>query len=367
MKWFVLVVALLHGFIHILGFVKGFDIKEIKELSLPISKPMGIVWLSAALLFIIYAVMLITNNRYTWLVGFIAVAVSQMLVSFYWLDAKFGTLPNVLILVVSIFLLSAFNFQCLVKHETAAIVRQIKPQSEKIISENAIENLPEPVQNWLRNSGAVGKPLINAGKVIQKAEMKMKPEQKNWMTANAIQLTTLDAPAFIWNVDVKMNSILNFIGRDKFENGKGKMLIKVNSLINVVNESGEKMDEGSLQRYLGEMVWFPSLALSPYVSWEAINDSSAKATMHYNGTMGSGIFHFNTAGDVIMFTALRFNGNRADSKRHEWIMKIEDYKVFEGIKVPAKMTATWKFDEGDWTWLKLEVVDIIYNELNLNN
>ena len=118
----------------------------------------------------------------------------------------------------------------------------------------------------------------------------MKPEQEKWMTASAIQYTTIDNPAFIWKVDVKMNSLLNFQGLDKFENGKGEMLIKINSLINVVNEQGKKLDEGTLQRYLGEMVWFPSLALSPYITWVQINDTTAKATMSYKGTHGSGTF-----------------------------------------------------------------------------
>jgi len=36
-------------------------------------------------------------------------------------------------------------------------------------------------------------------------------------------------------------------------------------------------------------------------------------------------------------------------------MNIPGYKLFEGIKVPAIMSATWKLDEGDWTWMKLEV------------
>lgn len=43
-------------------------------------------------------------------------------------------------------------------------------------------------------------------------------------------------------------------------------------------------------------------------------------------------------------------------------MNIMEYKTFEGIKVPAKMTSTWKLDAGDWTWLKLEVMDIEYNK-----
>ncbi|MDP2067968.1 MAG: hypothetical protein Q8K04_03290 [Lutibacter sp.] len=82
------------------------------------------------------------------------------------------------------------------------------------------------MKNWLRNSGAVGQPFISVGKVTQKAEMKMKPKQEDWMSATATQYTTIDFPAFIWTVDVKMNSLFCAVGRDKFENGKGEMLIK---------------------------------------------------------------------------------------------------------------------------------------------
>lgn len=136
----------------------------------------------------------------------------------------------------------------------------------------------------------------------------------------------------------------------------------MNSLINVVNERGEKIDEGSLQRYLGEMVWFPSLALSPYVTWEQIDENTAKATMIYKGTSGSGTFYFNSNGDVTNFSALRYMGNEAEAKRREWEMNISDYKKFEGIKVPAILTSTWKLEEEDWTWLKMEVTSIKYNK-----
>lgn len=51
-----------------------------------------------------------------------------------------------------------------------------------------------------------------------------------------------------------MNPLLFFLGRDKFEAGRGDMLIQLNALFTVVNEQGEKIDEGALQRYLGEMV-----------------------------------------------------------------------------------------------------------------
>jgi len=357
-----LIIVFFHGLIHLLGFVKAFGFKGNTELTLHVPKTIGLIWLTTIILFWAFGILYFLNFKYAWLVGLVAVVISQILVITFWKDAKFGTLPNMLILIVSISFLAYYNFQKLAEQEINHMLSQNVITENKILNESDINELPEPVKKWLRHSGAVGKYFINLGKVTQIAEMQLKPEQEKWMTAAAIQYTTIDNPAFIWIVDVKMNSLLNFRGRDKYENGKGEMLININSLINVVNEQGEKLDEGTLQRYLGEMVWFPSMALSPFITWEQINDSTAKATMTYKGTSGSGTFYFNANGDVTKFSALRYKGNEAESKRYDWIMSISDYKTFEGIKVPAKMTSTWKLDEGDWTWLKLEVTDIKYNK-----
>lgn len=362
MKIAFLIIVLLHGLIHLLGFVKGFELKEVKELTLPISKPFGVVWLAATILFLPYGVLHLLNSKYSWLIGLIAVILSQVLIILFWKDAKFGTIPNIIILAVSIVSFGYYNFQRIIQQETAQLLNKNAIVENRILNESDLDNLPFPVKNWLKNCGAIGKPFISLGKVTQTAEMQMKPDQENWLTATATQYTTIDNPAFIWSVDVKMNSFLSFQGRDKYDDGKGEMLIKLNSLFNIVNERGEKLDEGTLQRYLGEMVWFPSFALSSYITWEQIDENIAKATMTYKGTSGSGTFYFNSNGDITKFSALRYKGNETDAKRHDWEMNILDYKTFEGIKVPAKMTSTWKLDDKDWTWLKLEVTDIKYNK-----
>lgn len=361
MKIAFLIIVLLHGLIHFIGFVKGFELKEVKELTLPISKPMGVLWLTATSLFLTYGILHLLNSKYAWLVGLTAIILSQVLIILFWKDAKFATIPNIIILAVSIVSFGYYNFQKVIQQETSQLLDKNISTEIRILNESDLTNLPEPVKKWLRNSGAIGKPYISYGKVDQIAELQMKPEQDNWLKATAIQYTTIDNPAFIWSVDVKMNNFVNFQGRDKFDEGKGEMLIKLNSLLNIVNERGEKLDEGTLQRYLGEMVWFPSLALSPYITWKQIEENTAKATMTYKGTSGSGTFYFNSSGDIIKFSALRYKGNEKDAKRYNWEMNILDYKTFEGIKVPAKMTSTWKLEDKDWTWLKMEVTNIKYN------
>lgn len=356
-----LILVLLHALIQLLGFVKGFGLKEVKELTLPITKPLGLWWLLAAMLLATYAVLQYANYRFAWLFGLLAVIISQVLIVLFWKDAKFGTIPNLIIFIVSIMAYGQFSFQKMTHAETQQLLSQVQPSAQKPISEKNIEKLPGPVQKWLRVSGVLNKPAINVAKITQEAQMKMKPEQQRWMAASAIQYSTTQEPAFIWTVDAKMNTFLFFCGRDKFTNGKGEMLIKLNALFNMVNQQGEKLDEGSLQRFLGEMVWLPSLALSSHITWESINDTVAKATLTYKGTNGSGYFYFNADGDFTKFSTMRFMGNKERSKRHEWVLLVDGYGVFEGIKIPTDMTATWKLENGDWTWLKLKVTDVKYN------
>ncbi len=352
----------IHALIHVLGFLKGFEIKDFKELTLPISRTEAVFWLVASVLFIIYTFLVITNNRYSWVAGFFAVLLSQILVLLFWKDAKFGTIPNLIILLGSIISFSAFSFENMVAKEARGILNQNRVYKERIVTEYDIARLPDPVQRWLRNSGVVGKPFLFAGEVVQTAEMKMKPDQKNWMRARALQYTTLEKPAFIWSVKVYVNNFLDFTGRDKLEDGKAEMLIKLISLITVVNEKGEKLDEGAIQRYLGEMVWFPTLALSPFIQWEEVDENSAKATMSYKGKSGSGTFYFNSRGDFIKFSAMRYKDNVSNAKKFEWVLLVDEYKTFDGVRVPSKMTATWKLKEGDWTWLRLKIDNLKYNE-----
>ncbi|GMQ34093.1 MAG: hypothetical protein EP311_01830 [Cytophagales bacterium] len=355
------ILVILHGLIHLLGWLKGFGLREIKELTLPISKPLAAIWLFSALLLLVYAALYLVQSKYSWIFGILAALVSQVLILIFWKDAKIGTIPNILIFLVSLMAWGQHRFQQVVKQESSEIYRKSIQGEAPLVEEKQLEKLPGPVKNWLKQSGMMGKPFHKGAKVTQSAEMKMNPDQEKWMKASAWQYTSIDPPAFIWTVDAQMNAFLGFKGKDRFKDGKGQMLIRLNSLIPIVDETGEKMDEGSIQRFLGEMVWFPSLALSPYIRWEQIDNMSAKATLDYQGTSGSGTFFFNEEGDVIRFSALRYRGNEPDAQRREWIMDIQEYSTFEGIRVPSKMTSTWRLGSGDWTWLKLEVNDIKYN------
>lgn len=351
----------IHGIIHLFGFFKAFDISEFNAISQPISKIYGVLWFFTFLLFAITIILILVHSNYWWFSGFLAVIISQMLIFNYWSDTKFGTITNVIILLATVIGYSSFNFKDKIKRERITLFENSQLKNQKNVTEKALLDLPPIVQKWLTNSGIIGKQLISNVYLIQEIQLKMKPEQTSWNNGTAEQYFTIQPPAFNWNINIEMGSILSIVGRDKFEDGKGEMIIKLLSLIPIVNsKNDEKTNQATLQRYLAEIVWFPSASLSKYITWKTIDDYSAIATMEYKGTKGSGVFHFDKDGNFEKFVAMRYLDSNA-IKPTEWTVFATKLEERNGIKIPVECEASWELETGTWTWLKLKITDIQYN------
>ena len=98
--WRILLVLLvLHGSIHAMGFAKAFGLAELPQLTQPISREMGLLWLAAAFLMIASAAMMVFQPRYWWIIGALALVVSQVVIASAWRDAWAGSLVNVVVLL----------------------------------------------------------------------------------------------------------------------------------------------------------------------------------------------------------------------------------------------------------------------------
>jgi hypothetical protein len=95
------VLLALHGLVHFLGVVKGFRIAEVRQLRQPISRLGGVGWLAAGLAMLLTAGLFGAASP-TWLwVAPVAAVLSQAMIVSAWSDAKYGTLLNVLLVVVA--------------------------------------------------------------------------------------------------------------------------------------------------------------------------------------------------------------------------------------------------------------------------
>ncbi len=82
--------------------------------------------------------------------------------------------------------------------------------------------------------------------------------------------------------------------------------------------------------------------------------------MEFEGTTGTGEFHFDQNGSFKKFVAMRYK-DASDAEPTEWTVTATKTEERNGIKIPIECEVSWKLDEGNWTWLKLKVKRIEYN------
>jgi len=356
-------ILFMHGLIHLMGFVKAFGLAEISQLTQAISKARGILWLICAILFCTGVIVLLARREWWWMLIAPAVLLSQVLIFIYWQDARFGTIANLIALAGCIWGYGQWSFEQRAQEQVAALLpASLNPAQE--MNSQMLAQLPPLVQRWLQTTGIPEQEIIQTVHLYQKGEMRTSPDGK-WLPVEAEQWFSVQPPGFIWIADVGGSGFMQFRGRDLYQHGSGHMLIKAYALLPVVNTSGEEINQGTLVRFLSEIIWFPSAALAPYIAWEQISERQAKATMTYGEVRASGTFIFDESGRVIAFEAPRYYDRKEGATLENWFIAIqpESYRTFEGISVPTKASVTWKLEDGDYTWYQLEVTDIAYNVL----
>ncbi|TFC82086.1 hypothetical protein E3T23_05260 [Cryobacterium cheniae] len=96
-RWFVAVVLVGHGLIHLLGAAKGLGWAEVATLTEPIQPAIGVAWLFAAIVMVATGVLLAARKQRWWVAGVIGILISQAVILISWSDAKAGTLANLLL------------------------------------------------------------------------------------------------------------------------------------------------------------------------------------------------------------------------------------------------------------------------------
>jgi len=260
----------------------------------------------------------------------LAVILLRGLVFSAWQSAKFGTIANLLIVLATWLVYSGQSFVRAKIHAMDELVAVASNHDIRVPAKEPLASLPIPVQRWLNKSGILDR-IIPVSHVFmtQAYQIKLKPEQKDWYPVKAHQLSTISPPSFLWSVEVDMIPLVKVYGKDTFSAGGAGMLFSTGGIRDVINEkSGSKLNEAALQRYMSELVWYPSAAFSPWISWEALDDWRAKARMVDGNMEGEGIFTFNDLGNVVRFETLRFKDTAEGAERIPWIITVLENKTF---------------------------------------
>jgi hypothetical protein len=215
----------------------------------------------------------------------------------------------------------------LFKNEVARELAKDLPAQPGVFTESELTHLPQPVQRYFHVCGWPGKPkMCNAA--IRIAEMKLKMDlDKGFVPVKSYQFNSVGEPVRIAYLRSSMLGFIPFSGRDKYQDGNGHMYIKVMNLIPVVDLKGPEMNKAALVTVLAETFLAPSYALQPYMKWESVDDTTARATLTYNNTTVSGTFHFSANGELERFeTTDRYMSQKDGSlKQAKWVAIMGNY------------------------------------------
>lgn len=371
MRIAVVVVVVLHALIHIMGFLKWFRLTELPALSgatlLRLSpaaaKAYGALWFVAFVVLLATAVAIARRDSW-WMLGLGGALLSQSLIVVAWPDAKFGTIGNLVIFAALTLGAARARFDQRVDSEVRAMLSRASGADASTVQAGDVEQLPQPVRTWLQASGVIGRDAVHTVRLQQRGELRTSAHGA-WMPAQAEQYFTVDEPAFVWRVRTTMAGLLPITGRDRYAAGSGHMSIKLASLISIVDARDEKIAQGAMLRFLGEIVWFPSAALSAYLQWEPIDAHRARATMRHAGVVASAVFTFDQHGRIASIDAERYLGGGQEAELTPWSVVCTEWRAIRGVQIPTRGDVRWHPAAGEFSYYRWQILDVEYDRAEL--
>ena len=361
LKIFLLIILFIHGMIHLLGFLKAFQLAEINQLTQNISKPMGILWLIALLLFLAAAIQLISNHDLWWITALAAVILSQVLIILFWQDAKFGTIANIIVLLSVIAGYGFWSFEKSFNNDVALGLERSSNNEKTLITEKDIEHLPKPVQKYLTYTGVINKEKVNNVKIVFDVEMREKG--KDWFKATSVQYNFFDEPTRLFFMKGKMFG-MTVPGYHRYVEANATMDIRLFGLFTIVKQSGEIMNKTETVTLFNDMcLMVPATLIDKRIQWELIDSLTTKAVFTNRGISVSAILYFNEAGQLINFTS---DDRTAitDMKQYRFSTPVTDYKNINGINVMTGGEAIWHYPDGEFVYGKFSLKTIHHNLSN---
>jgi len=362
MKFAFAIFLFLHGLVHLMGFLKAFGFVEIPQLSQNFSKLEGFLWLVVALTFVVAGLLFMMKSNLWFWIALAAVLLSQVLIILNWQDAKFGTIANLIVLVVAIFAIASWNFQ---KQYTQDVSQSFKGVtfSKELISETDILHLPIQVQRYLKYVGVIGKPKVKTAKVIFKGEMREKG--KDWFGFTSEQYNFFEEPTRLFFMKANFKGLPTH-GYHRYRDGKASMLIKLLSIFPVVDIKEPEMFKTETVTFFNDMCLFaPAALIDERIEWQTLDVNSVKATYTNGKATISAILYFNKNGQLINFVS----EDRMDVNSNQKVpfsTPITEYGNFNGYNLPCAADAVWHFLEGDFVYGKFYLQEVQYNLKNSN-
>lgn len=198
----------------------------------------------------------------------------------------------------------------------------------------------------------VGRPVPRTVLVSQTGEIRS-AENKPWMKFKALETYAVAEPAFEWSASLKVGGLSLGRAVDTLADGRGRMHVRLLGFIDVMDATGPEMDQGALMRWLNETMWFPQVWATGLIGWEAVDETSAVASLESNGMVVTAEFRFDHTGRLVDFLADRYREVDGDFVLTPWSTPISEHAVFDGVELPFEGAGVWALSAHDLEYVRI--------------
>ena len=212
-----------------------------------------------------------------------------------------------------------------------------------------LEGLPAPVQRYFRCALTEGQPIVAAADVLHTGTFNISESGEQWLPFSSHQRVVTRRPGFLWDGRVVMLPGLAVRVHDAYIAGTGILHPAVLGLFTLIDlQSTGDVAQGELMRFLAEAAWYPTALLpSQGVTWEPIDDASARATLRDEDIVLTLIFTFD-AGGMIEAVRAQSRGRMVSGKvvPTPWEGRWSNVQRHGGMRVPMTGEVAWLTPEG---------------------
>ncbi len=362
MKYFISFVMFFHSCIHLLGFAKAFRLAAIESIQTPVSRLNGVIWLISSFTLFASLYFLIFDHSWWRFFGAGGIILSQYIIFRQWRDAKFGTVPNLIIAVFIIVTIQGCSSGYYEIYKSESERRLKPPMNTFIITEKHIAHMPEPVRRYLFFTGSVQKESIHNFRASFHGEMK-REINGNWMDISAMQYEFFGDNTRMFYILSSMYGI-PFDGLHAFIDTSARMQISVAGLFNVADARGDTMNISETVTLFNDMCLLaPASLIDSSIVWESIDSLTVRAWFTNKNITISAVLFFDPDGRLTNFKSddrfLSEDGTRYF--RYPWSTPVKEYSNISGRMIPTDMEALWDTPKGEFVYARFKTNTIEYN------
>lgn len=215
-----------------------------------------------------------------------------------------------------------------------------------------MNDLVEKMRGFCLPGGAEAVRPVRAVTLAETGEIRSSAEAR-WMPFAAEERIETRRSGFRWDARVRGSRLISVT--DAYEEGRGRLVIKLGGVVPVKKMAGPEMNQGELQRYLASIPACPAILVNhPSLEWTLAGPLALRVR---EGSASIDI-DLNEAGQPLACRAERprLVGRRAVPT--SWSATYSGFREWEGMRVATRIDVFWTLSEGPFCYFRSEILSL---------